>query len=150
MLNAHGPNAFSFNGRASGLDVSGLSSVISRPLSEGNGTYTVTLAMHPIELGHVQAVMSLTGSELQVSLTPHTDHGHAALGVAINDLKNELGRGGVNVTIDLRQPQSQSQSSSDGQRPATPDTRDRPIAPTVNFVPPAVPVRDAGQIHLML
>lgn len=147
-VSTHGLVASSLSGRGSALDVSGLTSVISRPLSEGNGTYTVTLAMHPAELGHVQAVMTLTGSELQVSLTPHTDHGHAALAVAINDLKNELARGGVNVNIDLRHPQSQM--SSGDRRSDTPDNQDRPIAPATTFVAPSAPTRDAGQIHLML
>ena len=54
---------------ASSLDVDGLSGSISRPLSDGNGTYTVTVALHPPELGHVQAVMSLDGNDLSVSLT---------------------------------------------------------------------------------
>jgi flagellar hook-length control protein FliK len=104
--------------------------------------------MHPAGLGHVQAVMSLTGSELQVSLTPETDHGHAALAGAVNDLKNELARGGVNVNIDLRH--SQSQTSSDDRRPKTSDTQARPTERTATFVTPTSTARDAGQIHLML
>ena len=50
---------------ASSLDVEGLSGSISRPLSDGNGTYTVTVALHPPELGHLQAVMSLDGNDLR-------------------------------------------------------------------------------------
>jgi hypothetical protein len=145
---AHAFAAPSFTGQGSTLDVSGLSSAISRPVSGGDGTYSVTVAMHPAGLGHVQAVMSLTGSELQVSLTPETDHGHAALAGAVNDLKNELARGGVNVNIDLRH--SQSQTSSDDRRPTTSDTQARPTERTATFVTPTSTARDAGQIHLML
>ncbi len=145
---AHAFAAPSFTGEGSTLDVSGLSSAISRPVSGGDGTYSVTVAMHPAGLGHVQAVMSLTGSELQVSLTPETDHGHAALAGAVNDLKNELARGGVNVNIDLRH--SQSQTSSDDRRPKTSDTQARPTERTATFVTPTSTARDAGQIHLML
>lgn len=133
------------------LDVSGLTSAISRPLSDGNGTYSVTLAMHPSELGHVQAVMTLSGSELQVALTAHTEHGHAALAVAVNDLKNELSRGGVNVSIDLRQPQAQT--SNEGQRRPAPHVAPQPAGPlvsTTNFAPAPIIARDSGQIDLML
>lgn len=134
------------------LDVSGLTSAISRPLSDGNGTYSVTLAMHPSDLGHVQAVMTLSGSELQVALSAHTEHGHAALALAVNDLKNELSRGGVNVNIDLRQPQSQSQSqtSNEGQRRPAPQDLSRPLASATSFAPAPAIARDSGQINLML
>lgn len=134
--------------RLSTLDVSGLSSAISRPLSDGNGTYSVSLAMHPIELGHVQAVMTLSGGELQVSLTAHTEHGHAALAASMNDLKNELARGGVNVTIDLRNPQSQTPDDARHRRATEPTSR--ASAPTTNFTSTPTPARDSGQIHLML
>ena len=134
--------------RLANLDVGGLSSAISRPLSEGNGTYSVSLAMHPIELGHVQAVMTLSGTELQVTLSAHTEHGHSALTVAMNDLKNELSRGGVNVTIDLRNPQSQT--SDNGHRPRTTAPTNRQPVPAATFAPAPTPSRDAGQIHLML
>jgi hypothetical protein len=134
--------------RLANLDVGGLSSAISRPLSEGNGTYSVSLAMHPIELGHVQAVMTLSGTELQVTLSAHTEHGHSALTVAMNDLKNELSRGGVNVSIDLRNPQSQT--SDNGHRPRTTAPTNRQPVPAATFAPAPTPSRDAGQIHLML
>lgn len=144
----HAFAAQSFTRGGSALDVSGLSSVISRPLSQGNGTYTVTLAMHPAELGHVQAVMSLTGNELRVSLTPHTDHGHAALTAAATELKNELARGGVNVTIDLRHPQSPM--SGDGGRHEKPYAKEQLPARAAILTVPTPSARDAGQIHLML
>ena len=93
---------------AGALDVEGLSGSISRPLSDGNGTYTVTVALHPPELGHLQAVVSLEGNDLQVSLTAQTQTGHDALANATDALKDQLARGGVNVNVTLRDPGSQS------------------------------------------
>ena len=145
---SHATTNATFNRGGATLDVGGLSSAISRPLGDGNGTYTVVVAMHPAELGHVQAVMSLTGNDLQIALSPQTDHGHAALAVAVNDLKNELARGGVNVTIDLRHPQSQT--SGDGRRPETPTPHVRVTDRITNPANPSSSTRDAGQIHLML
>ncbi|MHB1087746.1 MAG: flagellar hook-length control protein FliK [Acidimicrobiales bacterium] len=144
----HGLAAALGEGRLSGLDVGSLSGAISRPLSEGNGTYSVSLALHPVELGHVQAVMTLTGNELQVSLTAHTDHGHAALTGAMNDLKNELSRGGVNVNIDLRNPQSQT--PDDARRPRTSESPSPVTVSATNFATVPTPSRDSGQIHLVL
>ncbi|MBW4079717.1 MAG: hypothetical protein HIU84_14700 [Acidobacteria bacterium] len=148
IASSHGVAGALGETRLSTLDVGGLSSAISRPLSEGNGTYSVSLAMHPIELGHVQAVMTLSGGELQVSLTAHTEHGHAALTASMNDLKNELARGGVNVTIDLRNPQSQT--PDEGRTRRATESTSRPTAPTTTFATAPTPARDTGQIHLML
>jgi len=103
-----GPSAPTVAGpAASSLDLEGLSGSISRPLSDGNGTYTVTVALHPPELGHLQAVVSLDGNDLQVSLTAQTQTGHDALANAADALKNQLARGGVNVNVTLRDPGSQ-------------------------------------------
>lgn len=100
----------------SSLDVGGLAEAISRPLADGNGGYTVVVAMHPAELGQLQAVMSLRGNDLQVLITPHSQMGHDALVHAVDTLKNELTRGGVNVNVTLRDPESHS-GSDDRHRP---------------------------------
>ena len=136
------------SGATAPLDVGALSSGISRPLSGGNGTYTVVLAMHPSELGHVQAVMTMTGSELQVSLTAHTEHGHAALTSAMSELKSELARGGVNVNIDLRQPQSQVPGERNRREPSSTPVPQGELVSTLGG--PTTLARDAGQIHLVL
>ncbi|MHB1210339.1 MAG: flagellar hook-length control protein FliK, partial [Acidimicrobiales bacterium] len=138
----------SFQAQMSALDVGGLSGAISRPLSEGNGTYTVVLAMHPADLGHVQAVMTLSAGTLQVSLTPQTNHGHSALALATNELKNELASGGLNVTIDLHQPQSQT--PRDGRRSERPTPVDRNTSVPTPDVARETTIRGAGRINLML
>jgi len=89
-------------------------------LSDGNGTYTVTVALHPAELGHVQAVMSLSGNDLQVSLTAQTQVGHDALSNTADALRDQLARGGVNVNVTMRDPGSQGGGDERYRPPAAP------------------------------
>jgi hypothetical protein len=134
---------------ASALDVDGLSGSISRPLSDGNGTYTVTVALHPSELGHVQAVMSLDGNDLSVSLSAQTQTGHDALANAADALKNQLARGGVNVNVTLRDPGSQG-GGEERYRPSTSAGHGPFITEstaTESLLPSGLV---AGQIHLVL
>ena len=135
---------------ASALDVEGLSGSISRPLSDGNGTYTVTVALHPPELGHLQAVVSLDGNDLQVSLTAQTQTGHDALANAADALKDQLARGGVNVNVDPAR--SRVPVGRGGAVPASHDVgRRRPSSPRA--LPSETPLPSglaAGQIHLVL
>jgi flagellar hook-length control protein FliK len=133
----------------SALDVEDLSGSISRPLSDGNGTYTVTVALHPSELGHLQAVMSLAGNELQVSLTAQTQIGHDALANATEALKDQLGRGGVNVNVTLRDPGSQS-GGEERYRPPSPAGAGSFMAGSSSAEPSVPSGLVAGQIHLVL
>jgi hypothetical protein len=130
-----------------GLDVDGLAGSISRPLSNGDGSYTVTVAMHPPELGHLQAVMSLDGDDLQVSITPQGQAGHDALARALHDLRDQLAGGGVNVSVTLRDPSSQSGGDDPHPSPA-PDGPDAP-GPATTATPVAAG-STSGQIHLVL
>ena len=127
----------------------GLSGSISRPLSDGNGTYTVTVALHPPELGHLQAVVSLDGNDLQVSLTAQTQTGHDALANATEALKNQLARGGVNVNVTLRDPGSQS-GGEERYRPPTTSGDGSFITEGTAAETPLSSGLVAGQIHLVL
>ena len=129
------------------LDVDGLSGSISRPLSGGDGTYTVVVAMHPSDLGHMRAVMSLDGNDLQVSITPQNQAGHAALTRASETLRSQLAGSGLNVNVTLRDPGSSS--GGDDQHP--PEASGGPTTTDIDAAPrPTVPVPVAGQIHLVL
>jgi Flagellar hook-length control protein FliK len=142
-------SAFSSSEQSSGsLDVDGLSGSISRPLSDGNGTYTVSVAMHPSDLGHLRAVMSLDGNDLQVLITPQTRTGHEALTNAADALKNQLASAGLNVNVTLRDPGS----SSGGEDHVEVDQTSSRSADLENETAPRaqVPVLVAGQIHLVL
>jgi hypothetical protein len=127
------------------LDVDGLSGALSRPLSDGNGAYTITVAMHPPELGHLQAVMSLDGNDLQVSITAQTQKGHDALSEAADALKNQLARGGVNVSVSLRDPGSRP--DADQRRHGSRSDRDLVVPTEEPALSSAMP---SGQIHLVL
>jgi flagellar hook-length control protein FliK len=135
---------------ASSLDVEGLSGSISRPLSDGNGTYTVTVALHPPELGHLQAVVSLDGNDLQVSLTAQTQTGHDALANATEALKNQLARGGVNVNVSLRDPGSQAGGEQRYRPPTTSGTGSFITEGSAAEAAPIPSGLGAGQIHLVL
>jgi Flagellar hook-length control protein FliK len=134
---------------ASALDVDALSGTISRPLSDGNGTYTVTVALHPPELGHLQAVMSLDGNDLQVSLAAQTQTGHDALANATNALKDQLARGGVNVNVTLRDPGSQT-GGEERYRPPTTSGAGAFAAGSAATETPLPSGLVTGQIHLVL
>jgi flagellar hook-length control protein FliK len=135
---------------ASALDVDDLTASISRPLTDGNGTYTVTVALHPPELGHVQAVLSLDGNDLSVSLAAQTQTGHDAMANAAEALKNQLARGGVNVNVTLRDPGSQAGGEERYRPPTSGGLAD---ALTTESAPSGTPVSSglvSGQIHLVL
>ncbi len=130
------------------LDVESLAGSISRPLTGGSGNYTVVVAMHPPDLGHLRAVMSLDGNDLQVSITAQTQAGHDALSTAVDGLRDQLSRGGINVNITLRDPGSHP--GGDDRHPPNDARRALPSSGGPTPTSPAGPVLTAGQIHLVL
>lgn len=101
-------NAASEEASPSPLDVADLATSISQATLGADGTYTLNVAMHPNELGHIQALVSLNGVDLHVALTPQSPAAHAALSNAVDGLKSELSRGGLTVNVSLRDPESRS------------------------------------------
>lgn len=132
---------------ATSLNINALAGSISGALLDANGTYTVTLAMHPSELGHVQAVMSLNGTELHVALNAQSATGHQALANALENLKSELSQGGMNVNVSLRDPSSdQRQESATPSRAANND-----VVMTDDVTSPLVsPLSVTSHINLIL
>jgi flagellar hook-length control protein FliK len=108
----------------------------------------VRIAMHPADLGHLQAVVTLRGNDLQVSLTPQTQQGRDVLTNAVHTLKEELSRGGVNVNVTLHDPGFQSRGED---RPPNPAARGE-ILPheETTLQPLPSPVPSANQIDLRL
>lgn len=129
------------------VDVGLLAGAIARPLSDGQGTYRVLVAMHPADLGQMQAVVTLHGNDLQVLLTPHTGAGHDALAGALHTLKGELSRGGMNVNVTLRDPSSQSPQHHEPRRSASPAAT---LPETGSVVSSGAPPTHTGQIHIVL
>ena len=130
----------------SALDVGAVVGAISRPVVDGGG-YSVVVAMHPSELGQLQAVVSQHGNDLHVVITPETRPGHDALASAVNTLRDELSRGGLNVNVTLRDPGSHPGERRDGA--STPATR-TDDATTISPRAPESLTLGASQIHLVL
>ena len=121
-------DASSSDTEVSSLDVSDLASSISQATLESDGSYTINVAMHPSDLGHVQAVISLSGADLHVTITPQTPTGHAALANAVESLKSELSRSGLNVNVSLRDPESRSGRGNADVPRSRPTEADLPVA----------------------
>lgn len=133
---------------AASLDVKALSEAISRPLADGHGSHTIVVAMHPADLGQLEAVVSMDHTALQVSLAPQTQAGHLALAHAVDALKNQLAQNGMSVNVTLRDPGSQS-GSQPRQYPNEP--RRGPEVPNDRTVAPSsVSSFTTGQMHLVL
>ncbi len=92
---------------ADALDVSGLAASISRPLAEGNGEYSVSVSLHPPQLGEVRALLSLRGDMLEVTLTPEAAAGHEALDRALPALREQLSTDGLQVSVSLGDPRGE-------------------------------------------
>lgn len=130
------------------LDVGALAGAISRPLNEGNGSYRVVIAMHPADLGQLQAVVTLHGNDLHVSITPQTQIGRDALANAVDTLKNELSHGGMNVNVTLHDFGSQSRGED---RPQVAAVQREPFPLDESAgMSPLPPALAASQIHLIL
>ena len=107
----------------------------------------MVVAMHPIELGQLQAIVSQHGNDLHVVITPDTRSGHDALASAVTTLRDELSRGGLNVNVTLRDPGSHAGERRD--EASTP--RQRADEATTNSPrAPEPPSLGAGQIHVVL
>lgn len=133
---------------ASSLDVTGLASSISQATLGSDGSYTINVAMHPSDLGHVQAVVSLNGVDLHVAITPQTPTGHAALANAVETLKSELSRSGLNVNVSLRDPESRSGTRNENAPRSVQIGADESVAESE--VTPVQESLNVSQIHLIL
>jgi flagellar hook-length control protein FliK len=141
-------SSFASSITGSSLDVDGLSGSISRPLVDGNGTYSVNVTLHPADLGRVQVVMSLDGNDLQVAITSQSQVGHAALTNSVDALKEQLSRGGMNVNVTLHDTGTQS-GGSGRDHGAAPRSHSGDIDVSEEAIAP-LSVSTPGQIHLVL
>jgi flagellar hook-length control protein FliK len=133
---------------AASLDVTSLASSISQATLGSDGSYTINVAMHPSDLGHVQAVVSLNGVDLHVAITPQTPTGHAALANAVETLKGELSRSGLNVNVSLRDPESRSGTRNENAQRPVQIGADESV--TESEVTPVQESLNVSQIHLIL
>ncbi|MGD0882035.1 MAG: flagellar hook-length control protein FliK [Acidimicrobiales bacterium] len=136
---------------ADGLDVSGLTASISRPLAEGNGEYSVAVSLHPPQLGEVRALLSLRGDTLEVTLSPEMAVGHEALEQALPALRDQLAANGLQVSVSLGDPRGQAgdRSPADGNRTGSGPDSATTTAPQTTDQNPLSTGND-GRIHLVL
>jgi flagellar hook-length control protein FliK len=96
-----------------------LTAALSKPISEGSGVYSLTAMLNPPSLGHVQAVVKVDGSNVNVSIVTHTSEGHQAIAGHLDELRQELGARGGDVQLSLSDGGSRGRQQSDTE--AVPD-----------------------------
>lgn len=129
------------------VDISGLVASISRPVLKADGEYSVKVSLHPPQLGEVRAIMTMKGDTLHVVLTPDKSEGHAALQSSLSDLKEQLGRHGAQVDVELGQP------GSDGGRDQATPMRTVGVtasSPSASAFSPAPSIVESGRVRLVL
>ncbi len=124
-----------------------LTAAISKPQSHGDGVYSVTAMINPPSLGHVQAVVKVDGTSLNVTIVAHTPEGHRAIEGHLAELRHELEAHGAQVQLSL----------SDGGRKGTPHdearflaTSDEEGADTDTLVLTAGPAQAGKSLHVIL
>jgi len=70
-------------------------------LGQGNGTYSVTAMLNPPSLGHVQAVVKVDGTNVNVAIVAHTADGHHLIAGHLEELRTELEAHGGEVQLSL-------------------------------------------------
>lgn len=75
--------------------------VLSAPRPLADGSYEVTVALHPESLGTVQATVSASETQLTVRLVAATAEGSAALRQALPELHEALGAGGHRTSVTI-------------------------------------------------
>ena len=90
--NAMAPNVAATSEPAGGvsLDLSGLAASISTAASAGPGTHSLSIDLHPPELGHVQALVTVRGDAVSVIVTASSAAGQSALRAHLGELRAVL------------------------------------------------------------
>ncbi len=78
-----------------------LTATLSKPLSEGNGTYSVTAMLNPPSLGHMQAVVKVDGTNVNVAIVAHTPRRPSRIAAHLDELRTELQAHGGDVQLSL-------------------------------------------------
>gem|GEM_PF-4395281 len=73
--------------------------VLAAPRPTGQGTYTVTIALHPDELGEVRATVTAGEDQVMVRLMASTGDGDEALRQALPQLHAGLSTGGQRTSV---------------------------------------------------
>lgn len=73
--------------------------VLSAPRPLANGTYTVTVSLHPESLGTVQATVTASDARVSVQLVATTSDGALAIRQSLPELHEALAAGGQPATV---------------------------------------------------
>ncbi|MDA8268264.1 MAG: flagellar hook-length control protein FliK [Actinomycetota bacterium] len=77
--------------------------VVAPLRGSADGTYQVSLALHPEGLGTVQATVTVAGTALAVHLAADTPEAHRALAASLPQLQEHLASDGGQVSVTLQQ-----------------------------------------------
>jgi flagellar hook-length control protein FliK len=66
-----------------------------------NGAQTVSISLHPAELGEVHVAMNITDGQMTVRLIAATPEGAAAIRSSLSDLQSQLSSDGQHTTVFL-------------------------------------------------
>lgn len=81
--------------------------------SAGDGNYTLSLQLHPADLGPVTVHVAVNDGVMSVQLVPDQSHGRDAITGSLSDLRNQLQAGGIRVgDIDVGTKTSLSQQQN--------------------------------------
>lgn len=83
------------------IDVNSLAASISRPLTAGDGSYSLKVALHPADLGHIDAVVTLDNGNLNVSIVVQNQMTQHAISNSLQELQQSLQSSGLNVNVTL-------------------------------------------------
>jgi flagellar hook-length control protein FliK len=127
-----------------------LTAAISKPLNEGSGVYSVTAMLNPPSLGHVQAVVKVDGTNVNVSIVAHTPEGHHAIAGHLDELRQELQTRGGDVQLSLSDGGSRAKQHGETEPPVASgeDAADSEDAGTL--LPTAVPAQAGKSLHVIL
>ncbi len=99
--------------------------VVTPLRATADGTYQLSLALHPEGLGTVQATVTVAGASLAVHLATDNPEAHQALSATLPQLRDQLAAGGGQVSVSLRQggdPSPRGWARPDRQRRGGPGT----------------------------
>lgn len=89
-------------------------SVLSPLRTAPTGTQTVTIVLHPAELGDVRATVIVNNDQVTVRLVASTPEGTSALRSALPDLRSGLSADGQRSTVVLGDPGASSFGTGQG------------------------------------
>jgi len=125
-----------------------LTAALSKPQNEGDGIYSVTAALNPPSLGHVQAVVKVDGANVNISIVAHSPEGHRAIAGHLDDLARELQAHGGDVRLSLSDGGNTGKQRDDTEPSVAPSENDVEAADSA-LASVAVP-QSGNSLHVIL